>query len=136
MIAELAGFLTVKDAPGRYALELPDTFHEIRAENGERRFEDPGGARLLARAWSTDLASADEFVAAKRAWAKSGRITYAVSRPGMFVVSGFVDDGIFYERTIISADRAASVTLEYPKATRTRFDRLVARVTRSLRLTR
>ncbi|QSR17443.1 hypothetical protein CA833_09650 [Novosphingobium sp. KA1] len=88
------------------------------ADNGDGRvFVGPHGATL--RVWGGYNAVGDTVAqaksdAAKRFVSQGYTVTYQVSRPEWFVLSGAGKGKTFYQRTMLNKDREVSFVLEYP----------------------
>jgi hypothetical protein len=75
--------------------------------------------------------SSGEMNRAIRDWRRDGaRITYQKAGSDWFVLSGYVGDDIFYEKTLLRGSVFHSLIWQYPKTLRRRLD---APVTRSVR---
>lgn len=64
-----------------------------------------------------------------------GDVTYDRTRSDFVVLSGYRGENIFYTKVAVSADRSSACVFEitYPREQKRAFDRIVTRMSRSLR---
>ena len=60
-------------------------------------------------------------------------LAYAVIKRDFFIASGTAGDAIFYDRCNFSRDRVICIKVVYPAARKQQWDKIVPRVSRSLR---
>ena len=60
-------------------------------------------------------------------------VTYKVLRDSWFVVSGYEDDRVFYQKTILSGDEFKTFRIEYDKSLADVFDKVTQRVAASFK---
>jgi hypothetical protein len=63
-------------------------------------------------------------------------LSYSSVKRDSYAVSGMKDSAIFYDRCNFTGDRVLCVALIYPAAQKGKWDKIVARVSRSLRAVR
>lgn len=91
----------------------------------------PDGAEIFIYARSNGGGETPRSVIADRS--ATDKVTYKKAGRGWAVVSGYRDGLIFYERYIFRGDLIHSVSIRYPEGLRSAYDRLVGRVTNTLR---
>jgi hypothetical protein len=108
------------------------------APNGDgRQFVGTGGATV--RVWGSNALSdtlADAAALDRQAMSeRGGQVTYAVNRPGFYVLSGRQDGQIVYLKAIKAGDRFATVELRYPAGQAAIWNPVAAKVASCLRAT-
>jgi hypothetical protein len=133
-----AGWRTYGNARFGVWLDYPDVFATADPEpaNGDgRRFRTADGAASLTiyGAYNVNHQSARELMQAYRT--QGVDYAYAQAGPAWFVLSGTKQGTIGYLRCHLGdGDVVGCFDLEYPKADRLRWDPIVARLSRGLRL--
>ena len=116
-----------------YDISYPAFFVPQReADNGDgRRFTAEEYHAGMA-AWGSVFLAGDleaEYAEALKIYEEEGaEITYAPRKGNWFVLSGFLNDEIFYRKTVVRDTRSASFEIRYPVSSRDVFDALVARI--------
>ena len=98
-----------------------------------------GAAQMLVWAAPAREALRRALRTTRAEYAREGRITYVRRGGDWFVLSGYLNTGeIFYRRSrfVCGGGLRLDVELRYPPARRGRWDPLVGRITRSLRMRR
>ncbi|MBP0001662.1 MAG: hypothetical protein J7641_22180 [Cyanobacteria bacterium SID2] len=62
-------------------------------------------------------------------------ITYQIQHDNWFVISGYSNDLVFYQRTILEGNIIQTLTIEYNAALQPEFDDIVTEISRSFRST-
>jgi hypothetical protein len=116
-----------------FAVDYPrDVFTESGNSDGATFKTDAPGVEL--RAWGSynienksPRAYVTEYYAGKT-------LSYSSVKRDSYVVSGTNDGAIFYDRCNFTGDRVLCVSLVYPAAQKAKWDKIVASVSRSLRV--
>ena len=103
--------------------------------NDGRRFDSPDGRASLS-AWGSFNALEDTIgTGLQREFETPGRkITYKVLKKDWYVVSGYENGNIFYQKTILKDDVFYSFLLVYPPEDKSLFDPVVAAVAKSFKI--
>ena len=66
-------------------------------------------------------------------FSQTKKITYKVSRSNWFVISGYENENIFYEKTIFRNDEFMTFEIEYPKDQKSIFNPIAAKISKSFK---
>lgn len=110
------------------------------SDNGDgRKFRSRDGKIVLTTYGSNPISKRtirSELARSVRDWrADGGRVTLQRAHPRWFVVSGFVGDDIFYEKTVLHNGAFCTLIWEYPRTLKTRLDAPVTRAFSSFKPT-
>jgi hypothetical protein len=98
--------------------------------DGQRFASRNGSASLVAFGENRlDRSLADEFRSAQ----ENRSVTYKVLRRDMFVVSGFGNGKIFYQKTLLRGGSFKTFVIEYDEGERATFDPITSRIAASFR---
>lgn len=133
--AAAVGWPVYANARYGYRICYPAKLLKPRAEapNGDgRQFTGAGGAVL--RVWGSYNVMG-ESVAASAADARArlserGKVTYAVVKPGWFVLSGRQDGQIFYLKSVLVGETFSTMELRYPAAQAAAWSPVTTRLSR------
>jgi len=139
--ADSLKYETYVNARFGYAIAYPPALlvPQPEAGNGDGRIFAPRNGRgdfrvyghfILGEQGIDDTPAAMANDAAKQC--PGGRAAYRVAKPNLIAVSCETPRGIFYEKTVIRKDVAATFWAVYPKADRALWDPVVAAMARSL----
>ena len=114
-------YRTYQNARFGYSIVYPSgmLIPQPEADNGDgRKFRSRDGRITLTQ----------EFEHARAAWKTDGaRVTLSKLGSQFFALSGFIDDHIFYEKTVFYGDTFCTMIWEYPQSDRQRLDGPVTR---------
>jgi hypothetical protein len=129
-----------RNARAGYSLSYPSNLLAPQAESVDgtsRRFVSRDGRALLVATAATGRSAADlgELFERQSRGASADSpmrvVTYRVRRDDWFVVSGYEQSRIWYEKTIAAGGTLASFRLEYDEAQRKIYDPVAAAVSKS-----
>jgi hypothetical protein len=117
-----------------YPRDIFPSFTESDNSDGATFKTDALGVELRAYgSYNIDNKSPRAYVAEYYA---GKTLSYSSLKRDSYAVSGAKDGAIFYDRCNFTVDRVLCVSLIYPAAQKDKWDRIVARVSRSLRAVR
>lgn len=133
-------YRTYRNARFGYKVDFPSRLvPEPEADNGDGRRFRSRDRKILLRVWgqydSDNRGLRGQMQRATRAWQADGaRLTYRKSGATWYVLSGFIEGDIFYEKTVRRGDTFATLIWEYPRSMRAQLDAPVTRSVRSFRV--
>ncbi len=103
------------------------------APNGDgRRFNGAGGAVL--RVWGSNNALNDTVASSaaedRKRLTQNGQVSYAVTRPNWYVLSGRQNGQIFYLKSMLAHGTFSTMELRYPAAAQRQWAPVVARLSK------
>ena len=117
-----------------YPRDIFQSFTESDNSDGATFKANAPGVELRAYgSYNIDNKSPREYVAESYA---GKTLTYSSVKRASYIVSGTDGGNIFYDRCNFTGDRVLCVNLVYPAAQKAAWDKIVARVSRSLRTVR
>lgn len=122
-------YQTYYNARFGYSIVYPSSLlvPQREADNGDGRkfLSRDGRVKLTVYGVNNALnrTHAQEYARAQDAWNTDGaKITLSKLTPQHFALSGFIDNNIFYEKTVFRGDTFCTMIWEYPKELRQRVD--------------
>jgi hypothetical protein len=126
------------DALG-YSLVYPAGILEPQGElgggDGQSFLSRDGRARMLVFSLPGGSQSLADLYALESADTPSRTVTYQVLRDGWFVVSGYEDDEVFYQKTLLAGERLITAELKYHRQLQAVFSAITSQISWSFSLT-
>ena len=134
IITQRANYRTYTNARYGFSIAYPVGILVPQGESdngdGQRFASRNGSASLVAFGENRlDRSLADEFRSAQ----ENRSVTYKVLKRDMFVVSGFGNGKIFYQKTLLRGNSFKTFVIEYDEGERGTFDPITSRIANSFR---
>lgn len=139
-------FDTYCNARYEYCIDYPTTFKpQPESENGDGRvFRNKEGKEVLVVYGTMNLSTQGKNLSLKEQFnsdlqktrTEKGIITYKKYGGTYYVISGYKNDRIFYQKTIVKENTFASAILHYNKAEEDTYSKIAERVFKSFKVSK
>lgn len=139
-------YATYHNARFGYSIAYPQTLllPQGEADNGDGQVFTSlaGDASLRVYGTNFDKSSPDLYPNIEDAFheaasEKTGKvITYKLLKDNWFVVSGLIDNKIFYQKTVYGKQQTCTLYLEYPKNQQKTYDAITKHIANSLKISK